>query len=104
MTNAEIKGLSRRALADAYARAHAQAKAAEKALEPLKAEVLARGLPEIDGASATIHIDDVTVGTFDAKKGKTFLTARQLSECTGTRTDRKVRVEYRHAEMLREVA
>lgn len=68
-------------LADRYAAAKAAFDAAAQALEDLKAEVKALGLPELDGITCVVTLSLSEQKRLDQKLVSQFLTEDQIEAC-----------------------
>lgn len=68
-------------LADQYAAAKAAADAANEALEALKDQIKALGMPVIHGVTCDLHLDLAEQRRLDNKALKAFLTEDQIEAC-----------------------
>jgi hypothetical protein len=69
------------ALADQFAAAKAAADAANEALEALKDQIKALGMPVLYGVTCDLHLDLAEQRRLDNKALKAFLTDDQIEAC-----------------------
>ena len=80
-------------LADRYAAAKGALDAAQKAVDELKAEIKATGIPRLEGAFYVVEVGLSERATLDSKLAKEMLSAEQVAACTKVSMVETVRIK-----------
>jgi hypothetical protein len=80
-------------LADRYAAAKGALDAAQKAVDELKAEIKATGIPRLEGAFYVVEVGLSERATLDSKLVKEMLSAEQVAACTKVSMVETVRIK-----------
>lgn len=80
-------------LADRYAAAKGALDAAQQAVDALKAEIKAAGMPRLEGAFYVVEVGLSERATLDSKLAKALLSDEQVASCTKVSMVETIRIK-----------